>query len=107
MAPLYNRAVVQTHFPEAVHIVDLFHAYEHLTSMAQIVWGQGAKAPKAWRNLLEAGEIGRLVSKAGKHTAGLRLKQEVDAQAIGLLEKNGSQMRYASIVQRSSLLAPA
>jgi len=28
----YNHAIVQTHFPGAVHIVDLFHAYEHLTS---------------------------------------------------------------------------
>jgi len=25
----YNHAIVQTHFPGAVHIVDLFHAYEH------------------------------------------------------------------------------
>jgi hypothetical protein len=27
----YNHTIVQTHFPGAVHIVDLFHAYEHLT----------------------------------------------------------------------------
>ena len=49
---------------DAVHIVDLFHAYEHLTAIAQILWGQQAKAPKAWRDLLEAGDIGRLVGKA-------------------------------------------
>ena len=47
----YNHTIVQTHFPRAVHIVDLFHAYEHLTAIAQILWGQGAKAPKP-------GEIG-------------------------------------------------
>src|SRR5437660_5177716 len=33
----YNRT---THFHDAVHIVDLFHAYEHLTTLAQILWGQ-------------------------------------------------------------------
>jgi transposase len=66
----YNHTIVQTHFPEAVHIVDLFHAYEHLTALAQILWGQEAKAPKAWRDLLEAGDIGRLVRKVGKHPLG-------------------------------------
>ena len=50
----YNHTIVQTHFPDAVHIVDLFHAYEHLTALAQILWGQEAKAPQAWRRWLEA-----------------------------------------------------
>ena len=77
---LYHRPIVQTHFPDAVHIVDLFHAYEHLTAIAQILWGQQAKAPKAWRDLLEAGDIGRLVGsgviEAGCRTViGKRLKQ--------------------------------
>ena len=35
----YNHTITQTHFPQAVHIVDLFHAYEHLTARAQILWG--------------------------------------------------------------------
>ncbi|MCX6930387.1 MAG: hypothetical protein NT154_45360, partial [Verrucomicrobia bacterium] len=65
----YNRTITQTHFPGAVHIVDLFHAYEHLTVMAQILWGPEAESPKTWRDLLEAGDIKRLVSKAGKHLA--------------------------------------
>ena len=38
----YNHTIVQTHFPAAVHIVDLFHAYEHLTALAQILWGPEA-----------------------------------------------------------------
>jgi hypothetical protein len=63
----YNYTIVQTHFPGAVHIVDLFHAYEHLTTIAQILRGPEAKAPKAWRDWLEAGNIDRLVRQAGKH----------------------------------------
>src|SRR5438093_155108 len=42
----YNRTIALTHFPKGVHIVDLFHAYEHLSTIAQILWGQEAKAPK-------------------------------------------------------------
>jgi hypothetical protein len=62
----YHHTLVQTHFPQAVHIVDLFHAYEHLTAMAQILWGPQAKAPKAWRDWLEAGDIRRLLRQVGK-----------------------------------------
>jgi len=62
----YNRTIVQTHFAGATHIVDLFHAYEHLSTLAQLRWGPEAKAPKAWRDLLEAGKIDRLVRQAGK-----------------------------------------
>ena len=63
----YNHTIVQTHFPDAVHIVDLFHAYEHLTAIAQLLWGPEAKAPKPWRDLLEEGDIHRLVHQAGKN----------------------------------------
>ena len=62
----YNHTIIQTHFHDAVHIVDLFHAYEHLTALAQILWGPEAKAPKAWRDWLEAGDIGRLIRHARK-----------------------------------------
>ena len=91
----YNRTIVQTHFPEAVHIVDLFHAYEHLTVIAQILWGHETKAPKAWRDLLEAGDISRLVSKAGKQLPGSAKSKKSLLKELGYFEKNASQMRYA------------
>jgi hypothetical protein len=92
---LYNRTIVQTHFPDAVHIVDLFHAYEHLTAIAQILWGQQAKAPKAWRDSLEAGDIGRLVGKAGKQLPTSAQSKKSMLKQLGYFEKNAPQMRYA------------
>ena len=47
--------------------MDLIRAYEHLTAIAQILRGPEAKAPKAWRDRLEAGDIDRLFRQAGKH----------------------------------------
>ena len=35
----YNRTIVQTHFPGAIHIVDLFHSYEHRNAIAHILSG--------------------------------------------------------------------
>lgn len=91
----YNHTIIQTHFPEAVHIVDLFHAYEHLTVMAQILWGQEAKAPKAWRDLLEAGDIGRLLRKAGKQLPASAQSKKSMLQQLRYFENNAPQMRYA------------
>jgi len=91
----YNHTIIQTHFPDAVHIVDLFHAYEHLTSLAQILWGQEAKAPKAWRDLLEAGDIGRLIRQAGKQLPASAKSKKSMLKQLRYFEKNAPQMRYA------------
>jgi len=91
----YNHTIIQTHFPQAVHIVDLFHAYEHLTALAQILWGQEAKAPKAWRDLLQAGDIGRLIHKVGKQLPASAQSKKSMLQQLCYFENNAPQMRYA------------
>lgn len=91
----YNRTIAQTHFPGAVHIVDLFHAYEHLTTLAQILWGQDAKAPKAWRDLLEAGDITRLLHKAGQKLPTSAQSKKSLLKGLAYFENNAPQMRYA------------
>jgi len=91
----YNRTITQTHFPGAVHIVDLFHAYEHLTAIAQILWGPEAESPKAWRELLEVGDIKRLVSKAGKNLPASPKAQKSLRKELGYFENNAPCMRYA------------
>ena len=91
----YNYTIAQTHFPGAVHIVDLFHAYEHLTTLAQLLWGQEAKAPKTWRDLLEAGDICRLVRKAGKQLPASAKAKKAMIKQLRYFENNAPQMRYA------------
>lgn len=91
----YNHTIVQTHFPNAVHIVDLFHAYEHLTAMAQLLWGTEAKAPKAWRDLLEAGNISGLIRKAGRQLPSSAHGKKKMVKQLRYFENNAPQMRYA------------
>jgi len=91
----YNRTIVQTHFPGAVHIVDLFHAYEHLTLIAQIRWGPAAKAPKLWRDWLEAGDVRRLVRKVGQQLPASAKSKKSMRKELGYFEHNAAQMRYA------------
>jgi hypothetical protein len=91
----YNHTIAHTHFPQAIHIVDLFHAFEHLNLMAQLLWGPETKTPKLWRELLEAGEIASLVRKAGKKLPSATVGREAMRKALHYFEENASQMRYA------------
>lgn len=91
----YNHTIAQTHFPDAVHIVDLFHAFEHLTLIARIFWGPQAESPPAWRDLLEDGNIGRLVHQAGKRLPSSAKSRKALRQELGYFENNASHMHYA------------
>jgi len=97
----YNHTIVQTHFPQAVHIVDLFHAYEHLTTMAQILWGPEAKAPKTWRNWLEAGDIRRLLRQVGKQLPASAPSKKSMLKQLCYFENNAPQMRYAEYREKN------
>ena len=96
----YNHTIAQTHFSDAVHIVDLFHAYEHLTAIAQLLWGQAAKAPKVWRHLLEAGDIRRLVRKAGSQLPASAKSKKTLLKQLHYFENNALQMRYAEFREK-------
>jgi len=54
------------HFPQAVQIVDLYHAKEHVWEVAHAVFGPGTAAGTAWAthacSLLEEGQSAALVS---------------------------------------------
>jgi len=96
----YNHTITQTHFSNAVHVVDLFHAYEHLTAIAQLLWGQEAKAPKMWRDLLEAGDISRLVRKAGSQLPTSAKSKKALLKQLHYFENNALQMRYAEFREK-------
>src|SRR5947209_12173252 len=59
------RHVVEDHFPDAVHIVDLYHAREHVWNVSNAVYGSGTPQGAAWANqaddLLTHGQIEEVV----------------------------------------------
>jgi len=91
----YNHTIVRLHFAQAIHIVDLFHAFEHLGVIAKILWGPEAKAPQRWRDLLEAGDIAALVRKAGQRLPGCAAGKKAMHKALHYFEENAAHMRYA------------
>jgi hypothetical protein len=93
---IWNQA--NLHFPEAAQIVDLYHAREHLWSLAAKLYPNDSPAQKRWvmvrKNKLDEGKIERLVallrSQAASHP---ELAEDLGTEA-NYFEDNKERMRY-------------
>jgi hypothetical protein len=96
-APWIER-ITYTNFPEAVQVVDWYHASERLWQVAHTVFGQGTAQEKAWvegqLDLLWRGQV----AKVAMGLEGLDLDQErypsEVRQAPGYFQANQTRMRY-------------
>ena len=99
------RNIVETHFPGAIHIVDLFHARQHLWEITRLLYPNHPAAQKTWmkvhqKRLLDKGKIEKLV-------AALRALRHPDPKALEKIrieadyfEKNADRMRYPKFRKR-------
>ena len=59
--------IAQEHFPNAVHIVDIYHAREHVWNIANAIYGSGEAETATWAkkacDWLNEGEIERLIQE--------------------------------------------
>ena len=90
------------HFPAAVHIVDLYHARQHLHDLAAIV-ASNLDDKAAWLDErladLDHGDIAALTAAARE--LGLSDTKTVDIEkALGYFETNATRMRYAQFRQQ-------
>lgn len=102
------RNIVQTHFPMAKHILDIYHAREHLIALCRLLF---ANAPKAftlykdrWWDCLDEGDIETIMEEARGF-----LPKETDTgkearTAIAYFETNMERMRYAEFKAKGMFL---
>ena len=95
--------LVEEHFPNAVQIVDLYHAKEHVWEVAASVFGRSHPEGVAWAkqacDWLVHGQIDTLVKAIAALPAVAPLagqSKSVPEQAIGYFTSNASRMRYPS-----------
>lgn len=59
--------LAETRFPAAVHIVDLYHAREHLEAVGRLAFGSGSESGKAWiaarRDELDDGDVDVIIAE--------------------------------------------
>jgi len=91
--------IAEEHFPGAIQIVDLYHAREHLVSLAKIAYEMGSVRWKQWLaarvKQLDAGEIESLVISLRRlRSQGGTVRDPTD-KAIDYFQTNRQRMRYA------------
>ena len=96
------RNIVQTHFPNAIHIIDLYHAREHLIDLCKLLFANNPGRLKRYKDLwwddLDDGNIEKIMEDARQYLpknykeskAHENLRRE-----IGYPNKNKERMRYA------------
>lgn len=102
-AATWITSIVQDHFPMALHIVDFYHAKEHVAGLAKALFFKPADAThyrERWWELLADGRIEEIVEQACAH-----LPQNPNAnpdarREIAFLEKHKDKMRYAQLRQQ-------
>lgn len=92
------RNIAQTHFSRAIHIIDLYHAREHLMDLCRLLFGNDLRRlnlyKDRWWDDLDEGNIEKIVEEAEGFLprdpeAGKDARRE-----IGYFEKNKTRMRY-------------
>jgi hypothetical protein len=87
------------HFPDAIQIVDLYHAREHLWELARKLYPNDAVKQKAWmeqhqRQMLDKGEIETLVLSLRSIEATNPEVIEKLRSETNYFERNAQRMRY-------------
>jgi len=82
------------HFPDAVQIVDRFHAKQHLSDVAKSIYGAGSDPAQQWarerHDELDAGDIDAILNSLRLHSP----KDDEARKCIDYIERNRERMRY-------------
>ncbi|HEX8836931.1 MAG TPA: ISKra4 family transposase [Candidatus Acidoferrum sp.] len=91
--------LVAEHFPEAIQIVDLYHARQHLWEVARQLYPSEEIKQKAWmkvhqKRLLDKGKIEKLVGALrSTHTTNAQVAEKIRTEA-DYFKRNTERMRY-------------
>lgn len=82
------------HFPGALHIVDIYHADEHLTALMELLRIPPA-GRKTWKDWLDGGRIDALASEAKRRLPSRGRPRKEAKREIKFFQKNERRMQYA------------
>lgn len=93
----YNRSIAETHFPRATHIIDLYHAREHLHQLCELLgFTDVQKTPASkWFVLLDQGNIEKLARAVEPHLPSSNSLREQALKSMAYFQDHQEQMRYA------------
>ena len=91
--------IAQTHFGHATHIIDLYHAREHLVDLCKSLFDRNLKRlnryKDCWWELLDGGNLEELIDQARAFLPKDSRTGKDARRELGYFEKNKDRMRYA------------
>ena len=90
--------IASEHFPSAVEIVDLYHAREHLSELAKVLYGPGSKMAGQWADAriaeLDIGNVEAVLAAMARLRPGNDAVKDEVRRASGYFQTNAARMRY-------------
>lgn len=93
----YNKSIVAEHFPDAIHIIDLYHARERLADTVKLLGKNDPQEPFAaqCQTLLDEGQIEQLLRKIRTRLPRSGPRRKALLKQLRYFEDNADLMRYA------------
>ena len=95
--------IAAMHFPHAVHIVDLYHAREHLYTLLKLIFPPGEfyeARCKEWSDWLEKGTVEQIIKTASELLPKEETSRKSATAEIEYFKTNAERMRYADFRTR-------
>lgn len=93
------RSIKEEHFPEAIQIVDLYHAKEHVSNLCKNLFGEdqseNIRHRLRWWTALEEGKIDKIILQATQKLPCNEEDREKAETEISFLDRHKDLMRYA------------
>jgi len=92
----YNKSIAELHFSNAVHIIDLYHAFQHLHELAAFLVPEKIRdiLHSQWADLLDQGRIEELIQWASDYLPRTGPTREEGLKKIRYFQTNAESMRY-------------
>lgn len=85
-------------FPEAIQIVDVYHAREHFWNVARSFFGNGSIESNRWgharKDELDNGDVEAVIQAINSLKANTAEQKHLQKSEIGYFQKNAKRMRY-------------
>jgi hypothetical protein len=96
----YNRTIIEEHFPQAIRIIDLYHAREHLHALHQILVPGDLQRLARWLKWLDVGRVTTLTTQARRLLPRHGKRRKSALTEIGYFTKNAYAMQYEQFRQQ-------
>ena len=92
------RNLVQLHFPNAIHIIDLYHAKEHIADLSKLIFHNNPLRATLhrdrWWDWLEDGNVEKIIGQIREVSPRNPLHKKEIEREVGYFETNRERMRY-------------